>query len=190
MVSNVSHNFSGERVTLARNVLCSICYMIKGCVMNAWYQLGNLRGFARGVLAFVLVFSLASYGFSYGASDSGEKSKKNAVATQVKEGSTAAVGKESGKTDGKVMKKVMKKEKVAEKNATTTAKEETGAKTDNQAKESKECSAVVTANDVMQFNTKELKIASGCQTFKITLKHTGKLPRTAMGHKSCDYREI
>lgn len=44
------------------------------------------------------------------------------------------------------------------------------------------CSTVVESNDAMQFNTKEIAIKSSCENFTITLKHTGKTPKEAMGH--------
>lgn len=45
------------------------------------------------------------------------------------------------------------------------------------------CEAVVESNDMMNFNTKELVIdKTNCKEFKVTLKHTGKMPKTAMGH--------
>lgn len=45
-----------------------------------------------------------------------------------------------------------------------------------------ECSTTVEANDAMQFNTKTITVPKTCKAFKVTLKHTGKLPATAMGH--------
>ncbi len=39
----------------------------------------------------------------------------------------------------------------------------------------------LTANDAMQFNTAEIKIAAG-RTVKLTLKHVGKMPLEMMGH--------
>lgn len=39
----------------------------------------------------------------------------------------------------------------------------------------------MTANDQMKFNTSEIRVKAG-QTVKLTLKHTGKLPKNAMGH--------
>lgn len=45
----------------------------------------------------------------------------------------------------------------------------------------KTCDVTVEGNDSMQFNTKEIKLA-GCSEVKLTLKHTGKLPKAAMGH--------
>ncbi|KAF1048983.1 azurin [Xylophilus sp.] len=44
------------------------------------------------------------------------------------------------------------------------------------------CEAVVEANDAMQFNTKDIAVDKSCKQFKLTLRHTGKLPKTAMGH--------
>lgn len=40
---------------------------------------------------------------------------------------------------------------------------------------------VLEGTDAMQFNKKELKVKAG-QTVKLTLKHTGKLAKAAMGH--------
>ncbi len=39
----------------------------------------------------------------------------------------------------------------------------------------------VESNDKMQFDTNEIKVEAG-QTVVLTLKHVGKLPKTAMGH--------
>ena len=45
------------------------------------------------------------------------------------------------------------------------------------------CETVVESDDAMNFNTKELVIdKTNCKEFKVTLKHTGKMPKTAMGH--------
>ena len=44
------------------------------------------------------------------------------------------------------------------------------------------CEAVVESNDAMQFNVKTLSVPAACKTFSVTLKHVGKLPKTAMGH--------
>ncbi|MGF6148249.1 Azurin iso-1 precursor [Kingella potus] len=45
------------------------------------------------------------------------------------------------------------------------------------------CETVVESDDMMNFNTKELVIdKTNCKEFKVTLKHTGKMPKTAMGH--------
>jgi azurin len=45
-----------------------------------------------------------------------------------------------------------------------------------------ECATTVEANDAMQFNTKTITVPKTCKSFKVTLKHTGKLPITVMGH--------
>lgn len=45
-----------------------------------------------------------------------------------------------------------------------------------------ECATTVEANDAMQFNTSTITVPKTCKSFKVTLKHVGKLPVTAMGH--------
>lgn len=45
-----------------------------------------------------------------------------------------------------------------------------------------ECATTVEANDAMQFSVKDIAVPKSCETFAVTLKHTGKLPATAMGH--------
>jgi azurin len=45
-----------------------------------------------------------------------------------------------------------------------------------------ECSTTVEANDAMQYNQKTISVPKTCKSFTVTLKHTGKLPVTAMGH--------
>lgn len=45
-----------------------------------------------------------------------------------------------------------------------------------------ECATTVEANDAMQFNTKSITVPKACKSFTVTLKHVGKLPKTAMGH--------
>lgn len=44
------------------------------------------------------------------------------------------------------------------------------------------CNLEIEGNDAMQFNTKELSVPASCTEVKLTLKHVGKLPKTAMGH--------
>lgn len=39
----------------------------------------------------------------------------------------------------------------------------------------------ITSNDAMQFNLKEIAAKPG-ETIRLTLKHVGKMPKTAMGH--------
>lgn len=46
----------------------------------------------------------------------------------------------------------------------------------------KTCELTIEGTDAMQFNTKELTVGGDCTDVKVTLKHAGKLPKTAMGH--------
>ena len=46
----------------------------------------------------------------------------------------------------------------------------------------KPCHLEITGDDMMRFNKKELTVASSCKQVTLTLKHIGKLPKTAMGH--------
>jgi azurin len=45
-----------------------------------------------------------------------------------------------------------------------------------------ECATTVEGSDAMQFNQETITVPKTCKTFTVTLKHTGKLPKTAMGH--------
>ena len=45
-----------------------------------------------------------------------------------------------------------------------------------------QCDVTIEANDAMQFNTKEIVVDKSCDEFTIGLVHTGKLPKSAMGH--------
>ncbi len=47
---------------------------------------------------------------------------------------------------------------------------------------SKNCKVELEASDSMQFNKKEITVSSKCKKVTVNLKHTGKLPKTAMGH--------
>ena len=44
------------------------------------------------------------------------------------------------------------------------------------------CSKLVETGDSMQYNTAEISVPKGCTDFTVTLKHTGSMPKTAMGH--------
>lgn len=44
------------------------------------------------------------------------------------------------------------------------------------------CSTTIEGNDAMQFNVGSITVPSSCSEFTITLKHTGALPVTTMGH--------
>lgn len=46
----------------------------------------------------------------------------------------------------------------------------------------KTCSVEIEGNDQMQFNKTSIPIAADCTEVELTLKHSGKLPATAMGH--------
>lgn len=45
-----------------------------------------------------------------------------------------------------------------------------------------DCEATIEGNDAMQFNMKEMTVDKSCTKFTVHLKHTGKLPKAAMGH--------
>jgi azurin len=44
------------------------------------------------------------------------------------------------------------------------------------------CKVEISGNDVMQYDQKELTVAASCREITVTLHHTGKQPREAMGH--------
>lgn len=44
------------------------------------------------------------------------------------------------------------------------------------------CSTTIEGNDAMQFNKTSIEVPKTCKEFTVTLKHTGKLPKAAMGH--------
>jgi azurin len=46
----------------------------------------------------------------------------------------------------------------------------------------KVCKLAIAGTDAMQFDKKELKVAADCAIVELTLTHTGKLPKAAMGH--------
>ena len=45
-----------------------------------------------------------------------------------------------------------------------------------------DCATEIEANDAMQYNVSSIVVPASCTDFKITLKHTGTMPATAMGH--------
>ena len=45
-----------------------------------------------------------------------------------------------------------------------------------------ECAVDVESTDQMSFNTQAISVSKSCKTFTVNLKHTGSLPKTAMGH--------
>lgn len=46
----------------------------------------------------------------------------------------------------------------------------------------KTCNVDIAGTDQMTFDKKEIAVAADCTEVKLTLKHTGKMPATAMGH--------
>ena len=44
------------------------------------------------------------------------------------------------------------------------------------------CDETIEANDAMQFNKASISVPASCKQFTVNLKHTGKLPKAAMGH--------
>lgn len=45
-----------------------------------------------------------------------------------------------------------------------------------------ECAIDIEGNDAMQFNKNSIAVSQSCKQFKVTLKHSGKMPKAAMGH--------
>lgn len=45
-----------------------------------------------------------------------------------------------------------------------------------------DCATEIEGSDAMQYNVSSIVVPASCKDFKITLKHTGTLPVTAMGH--------
>jgi len=51
------------------------------------------------------------------------------------------------------------------------------------AASAKTCDLEIEGNDAMQYNKKDMEInLAACKEVKVTLKHTGKLPKAGMGH--------
>ncbi|WP_305804153.1 azurin [Stenotrophomonas sp. YIM B06876] len=44
------------------------------------------------------------------------------------------------------------------------------------------CAVTIESNDRMQFSAPQISVAADCTQVELTLRHTGKLPATAMGH--------
>ena len=45
-----------------------------------------------------------------------------------------------------------------------------------------DCTVDIEGNDAMQFNKSVIEVSKTCKDFTIKLKHSGKLPKQAMGH--------
>jgi len=57
------------------------------------------------------------------------------------------------------------------------------------------CAVSIDSTDQMSFNQKEIKVGADCSQVKLTLRHTGKLAATAMGHnwvltRTPDYQPV
>ena len=44
------------------------------------------------------------------------------------------------------------------------------------------CDAEIDGNDALQFSKKSIEVPQSCKQFTVKLRHTGKLPKAAMGH--------
>lgn len=58
-----------------------------------------------------------------------------------------------------------------------------------------DCEVTIVSNDAMQFDKKSISVNKSCKEFKLILKHSGKLPKTVMGHnvvitKDSDARSV
>ena len=45
-----------------------------------------------------------------------------------------------------------------------------------------DCAITIEGNDQMQFNIKNVEVPKSCTKYTMTLKHTGKMPKSSMGH--------
>lgn len=45
-----------------------------------------------------------------------------------------------------------------------------------------DCSVEIAGNDAMQFDKASITVPQSCKQFTVKLKHSGKLPKNAMGH--------
>ena len=45
-----------------------------------------------------------------------------------------------------------------------------------------DCAITIEGNDQMQFNIKQVEVPKSCTKYTMTLKHTGKMPKSSMGH--------
>lgn len=63
------------------------------------------------------------------------------------------------------------------------------------AAQARVCAVSIDSTDRMSFSQKEIKVAADCSQVKLTLRHTGTLAATAMGHnwvltRSADYQPV
>ena len=66
--------------------------------------------------------------------------------------------------------------------ASTTSSPVTAASSDKPAAVVADCATEIEGTDTMQFNVGTITVPASCSEFKITLKHTGKMPANVMGH--------
>ena len=57
------------------------------------------------------------------------------------------------------------------------------------------CAVSIDSTDQMSFSSREIKVAADCTAVDLTLRHTGKLAATAMGHnwvltRTADYQPV
>jgi azurin len=57
------------------------------------------------------------------------------------------------------------------------------------------CKLEITGNDVMQYDKQELAVPASCKQITVTLHHSGKQPKTVMGHnwvlvKTSDFNAV
>ncbi|WP_198968700.1 azurin [Xylophilus sp. ASV27] len=45
-----------------------------------------------------------------------------------------------------------------------------------------DCAVEIDGNDAMQFNKSVIEVSKSCKEFTVKLKHSGKMPKQAMGH--------
>ena len=45
-----------------------------------------------------------------------------------------------------------------------------------------DCATGIESDDALRFSSEKIEIPSACKNFTVTLKHTGRLPKLAMGH--------
>jgi azurin len=58
-----------------------------------------------------------------------------------------------------------------------------------------DCATEIDGNDVMQYNKASITVPASCKDFTVTLKHTGKMPKSTMGHnwvltKAADQKNV
>ncbi len=45
-----------------------------------------------------------------------------------------------------------------------------------------DCTVEIEGNDAMQFNKPAIEVSQSCKEFTVKLRHSGKMPKQAMGH--------